>query len=212
MRGKLCLNQQVQHRERNIPAYAGKTCPILAKASFTPEHPRVCGENRVPVMMCTVLRGTSPRMRGKPFAWSARIFGERNIPAYAGKTRYANICWLTPKEHPRVCGENSSQLRLPNPQRGTSPRMRGKLAEVKNAMTGGRNIPAYAGKTTCCSAVTSMPAEHPRVCGENMVVLNVQTVGNGTSPRMRGKRSDQVKGQHLSRNIPAYAGKTESQH
>ena len=71
----------------------------------------------------------------------------RNIPAYAGKT-FALCLWVLGfQEHPRVCGENKSQVVRRHALRGTSPRMRGKLCYRKILRRYARNIPAYAGKT-----------------------------------------------------------------
>ena len=67
-------------------------------------------------------------MRGKPSDPVARIVGERNIPAYAGKTTLTTSGLVKLMEHPRVCGENDQ------------------AAEV--AVPRDRNIPAYAGKTS----------------------------------------------------------------
>ena len=66
--------------------------------------------------------------------------------------------------------------------------MRGKLIFGIADNTARRNIPAYAGKTT---------------------VALMQIISNrGTSPRMRGKRSEIINSAFGTRNIPAYAGKT----
>ena len=54
-----------------------------------------------------------------------------------------------------------------------------------------------------------MPAaEHPRVCGENVIPTSERPELMGTSPRMRGKPDDDVIEAVQKRNIPAYAGKT----
>ena len=95
------------------------------------------------------------------------------------------ISW---REHPRARGENLGARRTSTSAGGTSPRTRGKLHHLGEALTQTRNIPAHAGKTF----LSESPHE----------------VAEGTSPRTRGK-------QHLlgnrfvqPRNIPAHAGKT----
>ena len=50
--------------------------------------------------------------------------------------------------------------------------------------------------------------EHPRVCGENLGYPCFPGLLLGTSPRMRGKRSERFGHGRYERNIPAYAGKT----
>ena len=114
----------------------------------------------------------------------------RNIPAYAGKTHGAGCHPGHRPEHPRVCGENQQHHWPPLWCNGTSPRMRGKRAEI-----------AY--ENWCA-------AEHPRVCGENVVITFLLLGLGGTSPRMRGKPRVSRSQRPRSRNIPAYAGKTEA--
>ncbi len=86
--------------------------------------------------------------------------------------------------------------------------MRGKHQSRVRGGTGKRNIPAYAGKTTTAGMVSMPAAEHPRVCGENVIPTSERPELMGTSPRMRGKQQQAFHPAHPSRNIPAYAGKT----
>ena len=147
MRGKRAILHLKRLPLRNIPAYAGKTHPQSSQPCSWPEHPCVCGENRLGPPAQTTDYGTSPRMRGKrnksvgkrfrarnipAYAGKQELFTIppscfRNIPAYAGKTSVIKALRLGPQEHPRVCGENCA-FHLLNPvAEGTSPRMRGKL-------------------------------------------------------------------------------------
>ena len=127
-------------------------------------------------------------MRGKHLQIIRVITGNRNIPAYAGKTSYAGEYTQYTEEHPRVCGENSEPL---------------PISEVDH-----RNIPAYAGKTRQPPPAAPLSAEHPRVCGENTASWGSYGLRRGTSPRMRGKRVSLDISNRENRNIPAYAGKT----
>ena len=91
---------------------------------------------------------------------------------------------------------------------GTSPRMRGKRSNSNQFFIAYGNIPAYAGKT-CYRAQTGREfPEHPRVCGENLPYGLPLGIGDGTSPRMRGKHVPAISRARRIRNIPAYAGKT----
>ena len=65
MRGKRQKSLALLEHTRNIPAYAGKTCPAPTIMQDTAEHPRVCGENLPGTNYHARHRGTSPRMRGK---------------------------------------------------------------------------------------------------------------------------------------------------
>ena len=147
-------------------------------------------------------------MRGKRSTELPERGQTRNIPAYAGKTARIWIASDKAAEHPRVCGENQISAQPALFPFGTSPRMRGKLDEIIISELAQRNIPAYAGKTAGRTWSVVVPREHPRVCGENLVMAFLTAVTNGTSPRMRGKPSGRLFGLIGRRNIPAYAGKT----
>ena len=175
-------------RKGTSPRMRGKpSCLILLRASQS-EHPRVCGENSALLSVASSKPGTSPRMRGKRPVHQHGRRCVRNIPAYAGKTPDDGCAARETAEHPRVCGENSAAWAAVMTSCGTSPRMRGKHQGVRGVAKGGRNIPAYAGKTIINIACDNPDEEHPRVCGENRYLPRRFQVGIGTSPRMRGKR------------------------
>ena len=91
----------------------------------------------------------------------------RNIPACAGKTVMILVEACTPREHPRVRGENIKTLLSRRNVTGTSPRARGKPPLGFFLGRGGGNIPACAGKTEALRKAGEANAEHPRVRGEN---------------------------------------------
>ena len=69
-----------------IPACAGKTPPVDNPVENPGAHPRVCGENKPGMIHAGVTKGSSPRVRGKPFHMDAGGIIDRLIPACAGKT------------------------------------------------------------------------------------------------------------------------------
>ena len=92
---------------------------------------------------------------------------------------------------------------------GSSPRMRGKpLLGVLLAHSLGL-IPAHAGKTSRVQSLKPSGRAHPRACGENLTGPELEALGQGSSPRMRGKHRDQGGSQGRDGLIPAHAGKTE---
>ena len=147
-------------------------------------------------------------MRGKRGQERGRPGENRNIPAYAGKTKLLHQARFCITEHPRVCGENVQGFYHRHIPSGTSPRMRGKRTGFLPSTHTKRNIPAYAGKTITRVMNSSDKSEHPRVCGENTVFLRFSLRVTGTSPRMRGKPLFAQVKPLACRNIPAYAGKT----
>ena len=130
------------------------------------------------------------------------------IPAHAGKTCNRAAPLQSEWAHPRACGENFSIERDLPWQRGSSPRMRGKLASSTIRVESSRLIPAHAGKTGGSIRLRCMRAAHPRACGENFTLRRqVQTL-EGSSPRMRGKPYRENAERSTYGLIPAHAGKT----
>ena len=86
-------------------------------------------------------------MRGKP----AKIEPGRALvgitPACAGKTGFLVVAAHGSKDHPRVCGENKCNGKLPYRDLGSPPRVRGKLDEKPYGEFKFRITPACAGKT-----------------------------------------------------------------
>ena len=172
------------------------------------EHPRIRGENAVLRKASNGNVGTSPHTRGKPVSAVAPLVGDRNIPAYAGKTGFRKAAAEVNQEHPRIRGENGVLRLIHPPKGGTSPHTRGKRANLLRFDCEQRNIPAYAGKTLWVVTNTQSAEEHPRIRGENDRLWTGVQHACGTSPHTRGKLVWFVKLESCDRNIPAYAGKT----
>ena len=146
-RGKRAERRQIVRRWRLIPAWAGKT--TASKLSLPPAtaHPRVGGENGGCEGREAERAGSSPRGRGKPGSLMTVHMTVRLIPAWAGKTGPQFSGHALGKAHPRVGGENPSEVQFLESRAGSSPRGRGKpVAGTPNEPVGGL-IPAWAGKT-----------------------------------------------------------------
>ena len=90
---------------RIIPADAGSTSPLF-------------------IVICDKM-GSSPRMRGAPSPVIDLECALGIIPADAGSTRLAYREPPPRQDHPRGCGEHSSQRFAQSVWLGSSPRMRG---------------------------------------------------------------------------------------
>ena len=86
--------------------------------------------------------------------------------------------------------------------------MRGKLCVAGVVAIMLRIIPAHAGQTVCGSSWFALRSDHPRACGANMLTWIQALCDNGSSPRMRGKRSSRGAAGSSSGIIPAHAGQT----
>ena len=171
-------------------------------------HPRACGENRGFLSSYCWALGSSPRMRGKHVVELLRTEIERLIPAHAGKTSGPHGEVIKVGAHPRACGENIAQVAFATSHAGSSPRMRGKPCRARHDHCQSGLIPAHAGKTRAHTRNRLPVRAHPRACGENMEADQVESVAEGSSPRMRGKRKLTMSTQARNGLIPAHAGKT----
>ena len=109
-----------------------------------------------------------------------------------------------------MCGENSPRARGQRRGGGSSPRVRGKPPVDRSTSITFGLIPACAGKTAATSLPGPSAAAHPRVCGENTRRSAHQSVGQGSSPRVRGKLVSLVFDDGMTGLIPACAGKTQA--
>ena len=108
--------------------------------------------------------------------------------------------------HPRVCGEQSTCPDSLSCFTGSSPRVRGTGLTRYRPGWSARFIPACAGNSVPVPAVPVASAVHPRVCGEQGVLVDDQLDACGSSPRVRGTGRVLVRRSWLHRFIPACAG------
>ena len=191
-----------------IPAYAGSTRHGQRYSSQGWDHPRVCGEHFLEILVNADNTGSSPRMRGAHDPSGMLIRRVGIIPAYAGSTKKLQRNLLMIWDHPRVCGEHAVRWPLPGIAAGSSPRMRGAHVElfVRSLVLG--IIPAYAGSTCWSPSWCRRGWDHPRVCGEHNTAVTAMCGVSGSSPRMRGAPRDALGDRVAHGIIPAYAGST----
>ena len=147
-------------------------------------------------------------MRGKQGGAIAFRLQRRIIPAHAGQTLSVCLAAVAASDHPRACGANHQRTVRGLRQRGSSPRMRGKLRLHPCGELCQRIIPAHAGQTRSSGCRTLRAADHPRACGANIGQEFGEQQQAGSSPRMRGKLGDVALLADPRRIIPAHAGQT----
>ena len=147
VRGKLPNRVHPTDLKGLIPAHAGKTYGCRTRGRRLRAHPRACGENFIVRICPALIRGSSPRMRGRLPIVAKGAAETGLIPAHAGKTSILSAAATSTRAHPRACGENRSQPSEISALTGSSPRMRGKQAADLEQSVGAGLIPAHAGKT-----------------------------------------------------------------
>ena len=149
-----------------------------------------------------------PRMRGKAVRADDAAVPAGITPAYAGKRRRRWASGSQDRDHPRVCGEKSAASIWAICARGSPPRVRGKVGAVVQLGARARITPACAGKSAPGQHPVINLRDHPRVCGEKLLIRPAEPVRLGSPPRMRGKAPLPSADSSPSGITPAYAGKS----
>ena len=171
------------------------------------DHPRLCGEKSVQVILNRFTAGSPPPMRGKDHDVSFFQKRPRITPAYAGKRRRSVRLPWKPWDHPRLCGEKAWQSVRVQCRQGSPPPMRGKVKQDGSTLCRCRITPAYAGKRLRRQAPRCQSEDHPRLCGEKRMYTLLDLLPWGSPPPMRGKGSLTRYYNTFQRITPAYAGK-----
>ena len=169
----------------------------------------MCGENKSRRSRRKVSLGSPPHVRGK-LPNAGTYPSEPGItPACAGKTPWVfGSTWLV-KDHPRMCGENRLVLELRRLALGSPPHVRGKLDKIGAINFNSGITPACAGKTWWECRCASFYGDHPRMCGENVILKTKSLTNPGSPPHVRGKLLWRVLCNGSPRITPACAGKTD---
>ena len=114
---------------------------------------------------------------------------------------------MSAEDHPRGCGEENTLRQAFQLQKGSSPRVRGRVAFLEVSMVSRGIIPAGAGKRIAAIAATVAGRDHPRGCGEEPLWTLWVIKGQGSSPRVRGRDSTRRHTRFRQGIIPAGAGK-----
>ena len=152
--------------------------------------------------------GSPPHVRGKVPYVSMAALAQGITPAYAGKSESYGLPALPRWDHPRVCGEETHGTRgLARPS-GSPPRMRGRGMYAMHPARAWGITPAYAGKRPAAWAGAWRTGDHPRVCGEKVVLSIFLVPLMGSPPRVRGKVTSLIPALPLHGITPACAGKS----
>ena len=145
------------------------------------------GDDLLTVRASATARGTPPRARGRRMVAAMRSSRPGNTPACAGTTHTANLSLGVRLEHPRVRGDDCGGPDSTALAGGTPPRARGRHQDGAVGRLVARNTPACAGTTLVPEEGTMTEMEHPRVRGDDRMVMSSTGRYCGTPPRARGR-------------------------
>ncbi len=193
---------------RFTPTRVGKTRWPGCRASPSAVHPHAGGENCAAQHAPLLIRGSPPRVWGKPLVAAAVSASVRFTPTRVGKTGDAYDLFVHLAVHPHACGENRRSRVVILHASGSPPRVWGKLlfAHIAHPSTPvhphacGENsfsrisltpllrfTPTRVGKTPLGLCQNTARAVHPHACGENSVGALSKHSASGSPPRVWGK-------------------------
>ena len=134
---------------RITPACAGNSRMVQGILQSTKDHPRVCGEQFIYAREVVGDQGSPPRVRGTGFVFTIIVPFCRITPACAGNSDMSISRYCLRRDHPRVCGEQSSPFPYCTHGIGSPPRVRGTAFSFSLAAFDVRITPACAGNSLC---------------------------------------------------------------
>ena len=188
VRGKARLPKTFIARFGITPACAGKSVKSNLIMDFCWDHPRGCGEKGLSIAGQMKNLGSPPRVRGK---------AERKCDGRM-------VSGITPA----CAGKSNALLREAGWIWGSPPRVRGKARRQYDNQQSKGITPACAGKSSEVLMKQFTTRDHPRVCGEKMILPLWAMCRKGSPPRVRGK-ADTSSHRFCAQGItPACAGKS----
>ena len=167
----------------------------------------MCGEKKRLAACAQTAEGSPPRMRGKAFRPAVIARWHRITPACAGKSCPLPRRTVSVRDHPRVCGEKRPDWKNEVELVGSPPRVRGKVDAATLTLKARGITPACAGKRLLPCCFWRLHRDHPRVCGEKLMQMQLPGLQPGSPPRVRGKGRYHRAQYSLPGITPACAGK-----
>ena len=171
MRGTVSIFKGTGCDHGITPACAGNSYSSHQRTPQAQDHPRVCGEQALVASMCVEFAGSPPRVRGTGKPRRVQDVLLRITPACAGNRQNGVDASRFVEDHPRVCGEQTRLARQRAICGGSPPRVRGTVHAPFLAKSCSRITPACAGNSTAEHANKQTGKDHPRVCGEQQVIV-----------------------------------------
>ncbi len=196
---------------RFIPACVGNSQSFSARKMHCSVHPRVCGEQAVHAHLLNPQIGSSPRVWGTAGGSHHPGYAARFIPACVGNSMPSKQNVAVFAVHPRVCGEQAVHSFEIDPGDGSSPRVWGTVYLLKLSVMRFRFIPACVGNRDRHMGPCTGASVHPRVCGEQGLLIWCFDVHFGSSPRVWGTVPPHMLKICGLRFIPACVGNSTDQ-
>ena len=119
-----------------------------------------------------------------------RLLGKGSVritPARAGKRKKYKVKFAGFRDHPRTHGEKHGMESTSHIRQGSPPHTRGKAPTYSNWANWNRITPAHTGKSFASDLCGESGRDHPRSCGEKLIIMEKFFPSKGSPPRVRGK-------------------------
>ncbi len=147
-------------------------------------------------------------MRERPVPDDGIHTDGRITPACAGTTKDYSPSGPVPKDHPRLCGNDTSSERVGVTSTGSPPLVRERLSSWRHISATSRITPACAGTTMTTGALNIDGEDHPRLCGNDGVLNVLHVRAKGSPPLVRERLTYSPFTNSLVGITPACAGTT----
>ena len=141
-----CFCGLVEHRI--TPACAGSSLSLSPPAIVCTDHPRMRGEQSVPLQTAPMTSGSPPHARGADYLLQPCIFPEGITPACAGSRTQPDGIQIHSGDHPRMRGEQTGVYPYSERLPGSPPHARGAEQLTQTVLNSAGITPACAGSRT----------------------------------------------------------------
>ncbi len=168
----------------------------------------MCGEERKTNATTKRGKGTPPRVWGRVPEPKIPDTKDRDTPTCVGKSSCISTPILRLEGHPHVCGEERIEGEFACLERGTPPRVWGRVSFWPFLCPGFRDTPTCVGKSNAFHLSLQFYEGHPHVCGEEIPIQPTLTQALGTPPRVWGRGFGCIIYCIFDRDTPTCVGKS----
>ena len=166
-RGRNRLLKSLTFSQGITPAWAGKSRPAPAGRLFSRDYPRVGGEEIIINGLAVLPRGLPPRGRGRGKRATPPPQRKRITPAWAGKSIDHHHRSVSPRDYPRVGGEEKVSALPFRAYAGLPPRGRGRGRFITRWHLLVGLPPRGRGREVCCKQLCIRPRITPAWAGKS---------------------------------------------
>ena len=146
----------------------------------------MCGATRGERGFGGCLSGLSPRVWGNLVVCIICSLIDGPIPTCVGQPRIKVQIVRLSEAYPHVCGATPSEMRLPSPPVGLSPRVWGNPTPAAQTKPPSGPIPTCVGQPQRIMERLAVNMAYPHVCGATKIGESVSRTNAGLSPRVWG--------------------------